>query len=229
MRANRQQDTDTLLKKIKSEISKDFENESTGHDIEHLERVLTNAKKIQQKEGGARDVILIAALVHDIHRIMKPPVEHPTAVGVSPAESLGKVDEILKRCKVPEDLIPPILEVVKKHDDRDNEELNQETKIVQDADMLDAIGKQGLKRTLQYCKHKHIPVTNTAYPLDTEEYVPDYNPISTCHYIYRTMIPCKNQMHTQTGKDMSKTQIKILEDFIKDNLPQTPTGAILNP
>jgi hypothetical protein len=40
----------------------------------------------------------------------------------------------------------------------------------------------------------NIPITNKEYPLDTSEYIPDINPISTCHYIYNTMIKiiCRN-------------------------------------
>ena len=40
--------------------------EGTGHDWLHIERVVRNAKKIANKEGGDLFVIELAALLHDI-------------------------------------------------------------------------------------------------------------------------------------------------------------------
>lgn len=39
-----------------------------------------------------------------------------------------------------------------------------------------------------------------------------------CHYIYRTMIPNAKNLYTKTAKEIAKDKIKILEDFIKENL-----------
>jgi HD superfamily phosphodiesterase len=90
------------------------------------------------------------------------------------------------------------------------------TLIIQDADALDAVGEIGLRRTLTYCKTNGIPLSQPI-PLDTEEYIPDINPISTCHYIWRTMIPNARNLYTKTAKDLVEDKIKILEDFVKEN------------
>ena len=206
-----------ILKKIKKVIRHDFQNEKTGHDLMHLKRVLSFAKKIQKKEGGDKDVILISALVHDVHRTIPNPTPHQTEHGVTASQSLFKVKEILTSCDIPDDIVMKVLEVVKYHDDFTNKNLNLETRIMQDADRLDAIGKNGLKRTLAYCKYKNIPIFDASYPLDTKSYVPGLNPISTCHYVYRTMIPHKDNLHTQTARNMIKKDIKVLEEFVENN------------
>lgn len=66
--------------------------------------------------------------------------------------------------------------------------------------MLDAVGKRGLERTLKYCNTYKIPLTDFSFKLDCKEYILDINPISICHYVYRTMIPQGNNLNTKTGK-----------------------------
>ena len=100
-----------------------------------------------------------------------------------------------------------------------NKNFSLETLIIQDADILDAIGEIGLKRTLTYCKTHNIPISSSK-PLNCQEYIPDINPISTCHYIYRTMIPNVNNLYTKTAKEMAKNKVKILKDFIAKNYSQ---------
>ena len=56
---------------IKPYIIKLFENDSTGHDISHLVRTMNTALYIQEKEGGDRLIIGIAAFLHDVHRILE--------------------------------------------------------------------------------------------------------------------------------------------------------------
>lgn len=64
-----------------------FSKDSSGHDINHLERTMKLALYIQEKEGGDKIVIGISAFLHDIHRIM----QNEKGVFVSPKESLETV------------------------------------------------------------------------------------------------------------------------------------------
>lgn len=201
------------IKNVKRIIKKKFKGENSGHDYEHLKRVYKYALKIQKHEGGDKYVIAISALVHDIHRIMS----NRKNKFVFPKESLKEVEEILIMSGVKKDKIKKILEVVEFHDEKGAEkDFNLEIKIIQDADVLDALGKRGLKRTLIYCKNKGIPVVDKTYDLDCKEYIPDINPISTCHYIYRTMIPNGKRVHTDTSRKMINNKIKVLERFVKN-------------
>lgn len=64
-----------------------FSKDSSGHDINHLERTMKLALYIQEKEGGDKIVIGISAFLHDIHRI----IQNEKGVFVSPKESLETV------------------------------------------------------------------------------------------------------------------------------------------
>lgn len=44
--------------------------EISGHDIQHLNRVLDNAMRIQEVEGGDLYVVSVSTLVHDFHKLM---------------------------------------------------------------------------------------------------------------------------------------------------------------
>lgn len=201
----------TAINKVKKVIKKEFKGENSGHDYKHLSRVYKYALKIQKREGGDRYVIGVSALVHDVHRI----IANRENRFVPPKESLKEVEEILIKSNVVNNKISSILRVVEFHDDKGSEkEFDLETKIIQDADVLDAVGKRGLKRTLTYCKSRGIPVVNKEYPLDCKEYIPDVNPISTCHYIYRTMIPNGKGVHTSSARKMISSKIKVLEKFV---------------
>jgi uncharacterized protein len=201
-----------IIQNLKSKIRELFKDEKTGHDISHLERVFENAMQIQKNEGGDFYVVGVAALVHDIHRLMS----NEAGKFVFPEESIDTVRELLIESNVDELKLEQILEVVRFHDDKTNKDQMLETLIIQDADALDAVGEIGLRRTLTYCKTNGIPLSQPI-PLDTEEYIPDINPISTCHYIWRTMIPNARNLYTKTAKDLVEDKIKILEDFVKDN------------
>lgn len=202
-----------IIKKLKEKLFELFKYENTGHDISHLERVFDNALKIQKEEGGDLYVVAISALVHDIHRLMS----NQLGYFVPPKDSLEFVKDILLHSGVELDKLDAILEVVKNHDDKSNKGFSLETLIIQDADALDAIGEIGLNRTLTYCKTNNIPIANFNKPLDCEDYIPDVNPISTCHYIYRTMMPNGKNLYTKTANELSKDKIEILEKFIEDN------------
>lgn len=201
-----------IIKSLKVKLYQLFKDESSGHDISHLERVLENALQIQKNEGGDLYVIAVSALVHDLHRLMS----NQLGYFVAAEDSLENVKQLLIECKVDLNKLDKILEVVKNHDNKNNKNFSLETLIIQDADALDAIGEIGLKRSLKYCKTNNIPLTANK-PLNCLDYIPDINPISTCHYIYRTMIPNAKNLYTKTAKIIAKDKIKILEEFVKTN------------
>lgn len=201
-----------IIANLNKKLEQLFKYENTGHDITHLNRVFENAIKIQKNEGGDLYVISVSALIHDLHRLMSNQENRY----ITPAESLDLAKQILLDCNVDLNKLDNILEVVKNHDNKKNKSFSLETLIIQDADALDSIGEIGIERTLTYCKKHNIPISSTK-PLDCKEYIPDINPISTCHYIYRTIIPNANNLYTNTAKEMAKDKIKIINDFIKKN------------
>ncbi len=198
------------LNALKQHITKLFENENSGHDITHLENVLEFAKTLQKKEGGDLYVICLSALLHDIHRLLSTTNHY-----VTPKESLPAIKQILDDFDI--DKKQEILFCIEHHEEKQSSKsFNIETLILQDADALDALGHRGLERTIKYCKTHKIPTTNFDFDLDCEEYIPDINPISTCHYVYRTLIPQCENLNTKTAQQLASKSSKIFKDFIDE-------------
>lgn len=205
-----------LKERILEKAKNIYEGENSGHDISHIKRVLLYSDVMRKYEGGDPDVIFVSAVFHDVHRVMSNKLKR----FVSPEESIDVVRQILEEFHFDDDFLAKVLYVIANHDKKDmrKSEMSQELQIVQDADILDAIGVKGLQRTLKYCKAKHIPVSNTNYSLTTDKYIPNINPISTTHYVARTMIPQASYLHTESGKLLAKNQIVILKDFVQKNI-----------
>ena len=59
------------IEELKPYVMELFKDDSSGHDMSHLIRTMNTALYLQEKEGGDRLIIGIAAFLHDIHRIMQ--------------------------------------------------------------------------------------------------------------------------------------------------------------
>ncbi len=82
-----------------------FKMDSTGHDMDHLKRVEKIALHLQQAEGGDREIISTAALLHDVHRLM----EKERGSFCSPVESLPTIRIILKEINFDQSKIEQVL------------------------------------------------------------------------------------------------------------------------
>lgn len=137
------------IEKLKPFIIELFKNDSSGHDISHLERTMKLALHIQEKEGGDRLIIGISAFLHDVHRIM----QNETGKFVSPKDSLGTVRKILANVDLDEEQVNKICYCIEYHEEYNwngNNVNDINTLILQDADNLDAIGAIGIGRTFSY-------------------------------------------------------------------------------
>lgn len=192
-----------------------YKDDETGHDFSHIERAINYCDIIQSKEGGDEFVVMISAIYHDMHRVLS----NKMGRYVSPEESIPFVRDLLKKYDIHDGLLKRILFNIENHEDKENTKDNPiELLILKDADILDNLGETGLKRTLMYCKKKNIPIVDTEYPLDVEDYMPNIKPYSTTHYVYRTMIPNKNLISTETGRQLAEKQIKVLQEFVDKNV-----------
>ena len=103
---------------------------------EHTMRVYRWAIKLQSKLGGDLDIIVLAALLHDIGwDEVRPHGEVGAEIAVDYLDSLG----------VDPEKIAKIGEIIMMHSDKDTEaELSLECRIVMDADLLDEVGAVGI-------------------------------------------------------------------------------------
>lgn len=202
-----------LIDKLRVRVSEYFSSDASGHSVDHLERVLKYALHLQSKEGGDIIVVAIASYVHDVHRIM----QNEKKCFVSPKDSLGVVSSFIEDLDITEDQKKHILYAVEHH-----EEYNFgsgvsvsdiESKIVQDADNLDAIGAMGIARAIRYCAAKGFPDYIVDVPLYRNEYDDAREDISAVHHIHNKLLRLGEYMNTKTAKEIAMKRNKIMEDF----------------
>lgn len=137
-------DKEEILNKIRKYVQEVCENDSTGHDWYHIQRVYNNAMLINKKEQANEFVLSVIVLMHDLYdyKFYKGNIEQ-------------KIEETLKQLKVHEYLSKnDILNIIYNcanlgfsSNIQEKKELSKEGKIAQDADKLDAI------RSNWYCKN----------------------------------------------------------------------------
>ena len=211
------------INKLKPEVLKLFKNDSSGHDITHLERTMNLALYLQKFEGGDKIVIGISAFLHDVHRIL----QNETGKFVSPKDSLWKVKEILSVVDLSNEQLEQILHAIEFHEvynwnNPQNKENDINTLILQDADNLDAIGAIGIGRTFTYGGAHNVPMYDNTVSLEMKN---DYaeekgNDASTIHHFYHKLFKLGENMNTQKAKELADSRIQFMKQFVEEFLDE---------
>jgi uncharacterized protein len=205
------------IEKLRPIVIDLFKDDSSGHDIGHLERTMRLALHIQEKEGGDRLVIGISAFLHDVHRILQNSVGH----FVSPKESLSTVREILSNTDLDEETIKKICYCIEYHEHYNwngNNVDDINALILQDADNLEAIGAIGIGRTFSYGGSHNLPMYDESVALNENN---DYSEFkesdkSTIHHFYHKLFKLKDNMNTTTAKAMAEERTSFMIKFVDE-------------
>ncbi|WP_299835720.1 HD domain-containing protein [uncultured Tenacibaculum sp.] len=193
-----------ILIKLENEIKPLFKEDTTGHDLHHLKRVMNVALTIQEKEGGDKLVITISALLHDLHRIM----QSKSGSFYTPKESLPLISEILNKVDITDFQKRRILHCIEYHEEYSFSENGKtvndiETLILQDADNLDAIGAIGVARTFLFGGYYKVKMWTPEYPFDRKIYDEDKKDPSVIHHFHSKLIKLKDNINTKTARKMA--------------------------
>lgn len=192
-----------------------FQKDASGHDLEHLKRVQRVALHIQSIEGGNRRVIGVAALVHDVHRI----IEYETGTFCTPVDSLPVVRQLLDPIALTEPEKQHVLHCVEYHEEYGFSEAGKtandiETLILQDADNLDAMGAIGIARTFQFGGAYAVPLWIPELPFDRKYYDESSRDPSVIHHLHSKLLRLKDNMHTPAARAMAEQRHGFMVDFI---------------
>lgn len=119
--------------------------EDPSHDFEHVLRVVRTAEKLGRAAGADLEILIPAALLHDIVQV---PKNHPDRARASQwaAEEAGR---ILRELDYTEDEITRIGAAIAEHSySRGLKPSSLESAVLQDADRLDAVGALGIMRNI---------------------------------------------------------------------------------
>ena len=123
-------------------IEKLFEGNSDGHGVDHAMRVYHNAMIIAQTERCNKQIVALAAVLHDVddHKIFHTK-DNANARGFLKEHGVSEDEK---------DRIVTIINAVSFSKNKDMKPKTIEGMIVQDADRLDAMGAVGIARTFAY-------------------------------------------------------------------------------
>jgi uncharacterized protein len=181
-----------------------------AHDELHCHRVLANALRIAQTEGGDPDVLTAAAFLHDIANL---PKTHPDS-WTSSELSAKKAGEVLRGIEFPEAKIPAVLDAILCHSySRGLEPRTHEGRVFQDADRLDAIGAVGIARTFTVGGACTRALYSAKDPFCHEGRAPNDK-----------LLGLGQKMKTPTGQKMAEHRLERMRRFLDDLEAEITSG-----
>lgn len=203
---------DQIIENAKLKITEVLGNDTSGHDLWHIKRVVALAKSIGKKEGGDLFIIELAAWLHDIadHKY------HGGDETAGPREA-RKWTESQNISEEQINIVVTIIEEISfKGAEVKTPMSTLEGQVVQDADRLDAIGAIGVARTFAYGGSKgHAmyepdikPVIHTSF----EKYKNSKAPV--INHFYEKLLLLKDLMNTSTGKQIAEDRHLFMQDFL---------------
>ena len=196
-----------LIKIAKEKIP----NVDVSHDFEHALRVLSNAERIAKEEKGDMDIIVPAALFHDL---VVYPKNHQNS-SESQKESAEKAEKILKKLNFPKDKIEKVKICILECSFSKGITPNLlESKILQDADGLEATGAISIMRTYSSTGQMKRPFYNAEDPF-CKNREPNASKFAL-DLFYERLLKVTERMHTKTAKKIAKRRKGFLIDFLKE-------------
>ena len=192
-----------LFRAIADGMTEWYDEDSSGHDIDHAWRVFRLGTRLAESEGADVEVVGAAALTHDIHRTLGADGEY-----VHPEETLADVREVLGATEFPSVKVPEVCHCVAVHDEYEFRGIERpaetiEAEVLRDADNLDAIGAVGVARTFAYGGVHGTPLWD-----------PDGGYSGIEHY-YDKLQHLRDEMNTDAARTLAEERHAFTEGFVE--------------
>jgi uncharacterized protein len=182
-----------------------------SHDFQHVLRVLNLSLKIGVEEGADSEILIPAALFHDIIVYRKDSFNSKNEAQESsefaknilkkingyPKNKIAAVAECIKQCSFSKGIKPDLLE----------------SKIIQDADRLEATGAISIMRTFSSCGQMSKQFYDPSDPFCLNGFV-EFR--SGLDLFYRRLLIVESGMHSQLAKEIAKRRTVFLKFFLKE-------------
>ncbi|MBS3174966.1 HD domain-containing protein [Candidatus Woesearchaeota archaeon] len=188
-------------------IIKDYD---PSHDMHHSLRVLKNAEYIQKHEGGDLEIIIPAAIFHDAVNYPKNDLRSKN----SAIESAQIAEKILRNINYyNKNKIDSVKKAIIEHSYSNGiKPYIKESKIVQDADRLEATGAIAIMRTFCSTGQMKRKFYNPEDPF-CRNHEPD--PLNyAIDLFYKRLLKVKDLMNTKTAIELAEKRTEFLRQFI---------------
>lgn len=190
-------------------VNKTLGNDQSGHDLSHIERVLTLGRYLQSKEGGNIRIIEAAILLHDC-------IDSKLFSDLSMQKE--KIKDVLLDNSYSSDEISAIFAIIENMSwHLQNKLVAIEGKIVQDADRLDAIGAVGIIRCIEYGNSKGRKFySGENLKKEGDNIVFNKSTNTSLSHFYDKLLHIKEEMNTKTAIEIASKREKFLKEFLKE-------------
>lgn len=155
---------------IKQKVNALLGQENSGHNMEHVNRVLALSLKFAKQENANSNIVSLIALLHD--------VDDYKLFGHKNATNLPNATHIMSEVKIDQTMQRIVLSEIKQLGYHKRIQgvhpQTPEGQIVSDADMCDGLGTHGILRTYQYgIAHNRTFFQKESHPniRSTQDYV----------------------------------------------------------
>ncbi|MBN9163787.1 MAG: hypothetical protein BGO98_43960 [Myxococcales bacterium 68-20] len=198
-----------LWARLRDEARARASDSEPAHDFFHVERVVTNAITIARAEDASEPIVATAALLHELFTL---PKSHPDSskAGDVCAEHAR---ELLVREGAPEALVAPVCAAIRDHAFSKGvvpEAL--ESRVLQDADRLDALGAIGLARMWATCADMKRPFYAPDDPF-CESRTPDDKSWGLDH-VFKKLLVVPERLHLPTSRTLAKERVSFIHAFL---------------
>ena len=208
-----------MLNKVKDMALDVLSEDKSGHGSDHVLRVYNLALKFADIEKGDKDIVSLAALLHD--------VDDYKLVGKENADELYNARNIMQKVGISSNTQESVLNIIQNMGFskflKGIRPKTLEGMIVSDADMCDAIGANGIIRSFLYAvsdKGNGVIFNNNVFP--TTEITSDtYNSKGTTHdtdsainHFFEKLLRLKDIMLTGIGFQEAAKRHQIMIDFL---------------
>ncbi len=180
-----------------------------SHDFNHVLRVLNLAKLIGRQEKADFDILVPAAIFHDIivYRKDDPRSKRETSESARFTEDILKNIKLYPRCK-----IKLVAECIKQCSfSKGVKATTLESKILQDADRIEATGAISIMRTFSSGGQMNRCFYNPENPFGKSGATKETN----LDLFFNRLLVVKNQMHTNMAKNIAERRTYFVNHFLK--------------
>jgi uncharacterized protein len=203
----------SLWSRLHAEARARTRDNEPAHDFFHVERVMANAGAIARGEGlsaEAEAAAITAALLHELFTL---PKNHPDSARAG--DKCAEQARATLECEgAPSWLVEAVHAAIRDHSFSKGVMPDAlETRVLQDADRLDAIGAIGLARMWATCADMKRPFYSPDDPF-CESRVPDDKQWGLDH-VYKKLLAIPDRLHTKTARAMAEPRVASMQRYLE--------------
>ncbi len=189
-----------------------FVGESSGHDYEHSIRVYNLALRLATNEKADSFIVSLASILHDVDdRKLSP----------NTSSNKNNAREFLKSQNIDNETSSKVIEIIEEVSFKGKDSVvpkTIESKCVQDADRLDAIGAIGVARAFAYGGNHNRKMYDPEIPPKANQSEKEYynNNSTTINHFYEKLLLLKDMLNTEAAKEIARKRHEYLEGFLNE-------------